>query len=129
MLNVERYLARPWSADSYNCFELVREFYKNELEIDIPASGVVAANDAVIVDAFLFHPLRKSFKRIESPVNYCVIGMRKENMDSESHCGIYLDFHDGCRVLHNVNGSGVRLDMVSRLGWLKLVICGFYEYL
>jgi hypothetical protein len=129
MLNVERYLARPWSADSYNCFELLREFYKNELGIVIPASGISATDDDVITDAFLNHPLRKSFKRIESPVNFCVIGMRKENSEDESHCGIYLDYPDGCRVLHNVNGSGVRLDMVSRLGWLKLVICGFYEYL
>jgi len=130
-MNIDRYLGLPWVADRYNCFELVRDFYRNELAIEIPESGVSAVDPLVVANAFIRHPLRKSFHVIEKPVHCCVVGMRlvHGSYRGESHCGIYLQFDEGGFVLHNWRGAGVLLERDSRLEWRGLVISGFYEYL
>lgn len=128
-VNIERYLARPWVSDSYNCFDLVREFYRVELGLVIPESGVSASDLKVVTEAFANHPLRHSFAVIAEPENFCVIGMRLSYSKNESHCGIYLKLPDGEFVLHNWCGSGVLLEQLSRLPWRGLAITGFYTYI
>lgn len=126
--NIERYLGRPWVATGFNCFELVREVYRVELGVEIPAAGVDATSPAVVARAFQCHALRCAFRKIEQPVHLCVVGMREVYSDCESHCGVFLDLPGAPSVLHNHRGVGVVVEPVSRLAWRNLTISGFYEY-
>ena len=126
--NIERYLGRPWVAAGFNCFELVREVYRNELGIHIPPAGVDATLPHVIAHAFQSHPLRASFKKIEVPINLSVVAMRDRHSQCESHCGIFIDVSGVPSVLHNSRGVGVLLEPLTRLAWRNLIISGYYEY-
>lgn len=126
--NIERYLGRPWVATGFNCFELVREVYRCELGIEIPAAGVDATLPHVVARAFASHELRASFKKIEVPVHLSVVAMRDQYSACESHCGVFIDLPGVPSVLHNHRGIGVVLEPVSRLAWRNLIISGYYEY-
>jgi cell wall-associated NlpC family hydrolase len=127
-MQVEKYIGRPWVATGFNCFELVREVYRNELGVDLPVCGVDGADLLAVGKAFLNSDLKKSFKKIETPVHLCVAAMRAANSKHESHCGVFLKMPDGEKILHNWRGAGVLLEPISRLHWHPLTISGFYQW-
>lgn len=128
-MNIEQYLGRPWVADSFNCWELLREVYANEMGIYVPSVGVDAADPVEVCDAFAHHAIRERFTRIDSPVHLCAVSMRAMNSKHDCHCGVFILLPEGGRILHNWRGAGVLLDIPSRLHWLQLEITGYYLYL
>lgn len=128
MIDVERYLGRPWVADSFNCWELLREFYARELKILLPGSGIDGNDLPAVCNAFAGHDLYNYFERIDAPVNGCAVLMRHGEGKRVCHCGVYLTFNGAGYVLHNWRGAGVLLDSVNRISWHLLTITGFYQY-
>lgn len=125
-MNVEHYLGRPWVATGFNCWELLREVYRCELEIELPICNVDGSDLLAVSKAFFQSDVKKSFKKIESPVHLCAVAMRHVHSKYESHCGVYLQLRDGEKILHNLRGAGVLLEPIARLQWRQLTIGGFY---
>lgn len=127
-MNLDLYIGRPWVATGFNCWELLREFYQRELNIHLPICNVDGGDLLAVSKAFLRSDVKKSFKKIESPVHLCAVAMRHIHSDYESHCGVYLQMPDGEKILHNQRGAGVLLEPISRLPWRQLTISGFYQW-
>lgn len=127
-MQIENYIGRPWVATGFNCWELLREVYRQELNIDLPICTVDGGDLLAVGKAFLNSDVKKSFKEIETPVHLCAVAMRHLHSKYESHCGVYLQLSDGDRILHNMRGAGVLLEPVARLHWHQLTISGFYQW-
>jgi len=127
-MQIENYIGRPWVATGFNCFELLREVYRNELGIEVPVCVVDAANLLAVGKAFLQSDVKNCFKKIEVPVHLCAVAMRYECSHYDSHCGVYLRMKDGEKILHNWRGAGVLLEPNARLRWHQLTISGFYQW-
>ncbi len=128
-MNVEMYLGRPWVADGFNCWELLREVYANELGVCVPSVGVNADDVQKVGHAFAHHAVKSSFVRIDTPQHLCAVTMRHLHSKHDSHCGVFVLLPEGGRILHNWRGAGVLLDMPSRLHWLQLEVTGYYVYI
>jgi hypothetical protein len=78
-------IGKHYSVD-YNCAHFVSEWYKEKLNIEIPTEGQFEM-------AFI-RWLRNNFKKIDKPVENCLVRMKN---GKENHIGVYADYG----VYHN----------------------------
>lgn len=121
-----KYLGKPWEAvptppESYNCGELVRAIYKNELNIELPAILIDNARntrqciEAMRPDMFGFLPLSEN--QDIKDFDLALLGKKTRLF----HCGLAINAVDGLKILHCPDSSsGVCLD--DNLG---LLLWGF----
>lgn len=121
-----KYLGKPWQAvptppESYNCGELVRAIYKNELNIELPAILIDNARnrrqciEAMQPDVFGFLPL--SLVARHKDFDLILLGRKRQL----SHCGLIVNTNEGEKVLHCPEAAcGVCLD-----SFIELHIAGF----
>lgn len=65
---------------NYNCAHFVSEWYKEKLNITIPNEGHFELS--------FVRWLRNNFKQVVSPVDNCMVRMKKHGV---SHIGVYAD--------------------------------------
>ncbi len=123
-MNLLTYLGRPWQPVVFDCWGLVREVYRQELAIHLPAIPVDAPDFAATAHAFAHRPERRIFQVIEEPQPFCLAGMGRGKR--LCHVGLYLDTPDGPRILHNERYSGVLCQRLEDLSTLNLTILGYY---
>lgn len=120
-MNIVDYIGREFKPIEFNCWGLVREFYRAELGQDIPAVNVNPENYRAIVHAFADSDIRELFSRVSEPKNYDVVALCRHS--AFDHIGIFFDGH----ILHNDNPAGVLLQSIpdmQRRGW---AINGYYR--
>lgn len=112
-----KYIGKPWINGEYDCWGLVREIYKNELQIEL---------SPIVTDAT---SLRDVFCEFRKSSNYNHLQETSDFKDKNiviltqnkypCHVGVYCDV-DGGGVLHNMQGVGVVFQKLPELkmnGW------------
>ena len=120
-MNILNYLGREFEPINFNCWGLVREFYRVELGHKIPAVNVDPANYRHLVSAFSTSDIRELFSNVSEPVDYDLVALCRHS--AFDHIGIYINGS----VLHNDNPAGVvyqSLADMQRRGW---AINGYYR--
>lgn len=129
-----KYLGKPWQAvpnppESYNCGELVRAIYRNELGIKLPAILIENARnrrqciDAMKPDLFGFWPLSIAGKHRDFDL---VLLGRKSQL---SHCGLIVNTNEGEKILHCPEAQcGVCLDNIRELELMGFPLINFYRH-
>lgn len=128
------YLGKPWEAvptppDSYNCGELVRAIYRNELNIKLPAILIDDAHsrrqciEAMQPDIFGFRRL-SGYQEIVD-LDLVLLG-RKSQL---SHCGVAVNTNEGLKVLHCPEAAcGVCLDTLTELKFVGFPLVQWYRH-
>lgn len=100
-----RWLGREYIVGEYDCWHFLRDFYKHEMRIDLPAVGIDPTNARAVIREFRASTIRTLFGRVVNPMTFDAVEITIGQFPS--HCGIYLDTEDGPRILHNRQGLGV----------------------
>lgn len=91
---MHRYIGRHYNIDSYHCAYLVADYYRDNLDVNIPCDNAFELS--------FTRWMRKHCTRINLPEPDCIVRMRK---DGRTHIGVYTQYG----VLHNykpVRGLG-----------------------
>lgn len=118
----EKYIGKPWINGEYDCWGLVREVYKNELDVEL---------SPIVTDATSLREVLLEFRKSS---NYNKLSSDNKLLDKHitvltqnkypCHVGVYTDV-DGGGVLHNMQGVGVifqKLPDLKMNGWQILEI-------
>lgn len=111
----ERYLNAPFKhlglslETGIDCFNLIREIYKNELSIEIPYStrtwcDIIDENWYYKTHNELIKNITKEqygWKQISSPEPYCLITMCIGTSTITNHCSMYIEQNKMIQVLQN----------------------------
>lgn len=124
------YMNKEWVAGKYDCWSLVREFYKKELNINLNAIVIPTNQDGSydmksLVKEFKTSNCYEHFVYIDMPINYCVALMAASiKKETPIHVGIHIDG----RILHNEMGSNVAYETISSISD-RWTIKGYYQWL
>ena len=102
-MNISYYLNRPWVSGEADCWALVRDIYRQELNIDLPQIVVDATNPLAVRRAFTDQNNLKCWQPIEQPENLCLVFFASRSRPS--HVAVYLDSNGG-QYLHSYVGVG-----------------------
>lgn len=105
--------------EELDCWDLVRQFYKDILLIDIPDFRTYLS-DAVDMEKVVVEIARPRFKEIGTPQFGDIVLIRFKR--TLSHVGIYLG---GNKLLHSREITG---SVVDNFGKYNKVIEGFYTW-
>lgn len=92
-----------------DCFNLIREFYLQELQIEIPYTtrtwcDIVDENWYSKIHTELIKNITKEeygWREIETPEKYCMITMSIGTSTITNHCALYLEQNKMLQVLQN----------------------------
>jgi cell wall-associated NlpC family hydrolase len=122
------YLSLTYS--SYDCYDLVKLFYRRELEIDLISDDYLSPNKTSLHGVIrnkdeyknLVQVQKRNFKRVGAPqygdiilFSFCGIA---------SHVGIYLEDN---LFLHTQEKTGACIEKLSNQKWQKRLL-GIYRY-
>ena len=102
-MDITKYLNRPWISGEADCWALVRDIYRNELNIELPALDVDATNPRAVLKAFADPDNLKPWHPIDKPEHLCIVFFASRVRPS--HVAVYLDINGGC-YLHSYKGTG-----------------------
>nr|DAU96878.1 MAG TPA: resuscitation promoting factor interacting protein [Caudoviricetes sp.] len=122
-----KYIGKPWINGEYDCWGLVRDIYKNELQIEL---------SPIVTDATNLRDVLCEFRKFS---NYNHLQETSDFKDKNiviltqnkypCHVGVYCDA-DGGGVLHNMQGVGVVFQKLPELkmnGWQIMEILEYEE--
>lgn len=114
---IKKYIGRPYEAT--NCFEIVREFYLGEFNLEVKQyySGCTPKDKEVEA---LIQTNRGDFIRVEEPQFGDILLIKLKGV--ECHLGIYIQKET---FLHSIKGTGSVLDKVEKY---KNLIVGYYRH-
>jgi cell wall-associated NlpC family hydrolase len=117
---IQKYLFQTWTEEK-NCWWLVRDFYKNQLQIELPVYSVDLLEVNKRVSMFA-KSLKKDWLRLPEPEINCVVAMgRKQEI---IHVGIYVAKD---KVLHLIEGFSGKIEKLQQLEKTYKTI-RFYQY-
>ncbi|WBA79542.1 NlpC/P60 family protein [Endozoicomonas sp. GU-1] len=114
---INNYIGLPWINGSQDCWWLVRQVYKDQLDIDLPQIVVDANNLKAVIKSMTQHPALSDWQPIEKPEHLCLTFF--SNRSNPTHVGVYLD-HNGGRILHTFKRAGCVLQSLTDIrltGW------------
>lgn len=117
-MNYRKYIGRDYA--SYNCFDLVKEFYKDHFDLDLKnywEGGPVPSRDEV---ESLIVTNKGSFIPVSTPQFGDIVVVKLHGL--ECHMGVYTE---GGKFLHSARNIGSLLDRVERYQHL---IAGYYRH-
>ena len=108
MINIRKYIGIPFvdRGDSFkgaDCYGLLRLFYREEFGRYI-ADPLITCDKCYKVFSQYLIEIRKHWKEIPEPVNYCGVAIANEPRlpNIVQHFGIYIDG----KILHTLKGVG-----------------------
>lgn len=122
MIEVDKYLGREFNLRTYNCWDFIRDVWKDHCGVDLGSRTPNPATAAAMVAAFQncqFDVEGQVVKRIEEPEDPCLVMLIRPKV--MSHVGVFVRG----KLLHLAWGSNVRhqpLDEVlgfSEIRWYK----------
>lgn len=124
MFDIRPYQFLQWEAGRFCCGDYVALVLRDYLGARLPSSdyrgGVFEA-----AHALASYPGRKRFRRIEQPVEFCVVEMQR--FRTADHVGVCVMVDGHLRITHCENGSGVLITSFDDIQ-LHYKILAFYEY-
>lgn len=101
-----------------NCLDIVKDFYRIELGVEIKHSFDGDVNDREHIKNLIYSNIGE-FKKVDNPQYGDIILMKMRGL--ESHIGVYLD---EVRFLHTSQTTNCVIDRLQR--WDKVIV-GFYR--
>ena len=120
------YIGRQWVNGEQDCWALVRDVYREQLNIELPRIVVDANNLRSVLKAFEDEDNLLPWEPINQPEHLCLVFFTPGNHRA-THCGLWLAIQDG-RFLHSYRNSGVVCEdriTLEMNGWCNPV---FYRY-
>ncbi|WP_257264356.1 NlpC/P60 family protein [Endozoicomonas sp. ONNA2] len=117
-MNISNYIGRPWINDQQDCWTLVRDIYRDHLQIDLPAIAIDADNLRQVVKAFEDDKNLSPWQPIPTPEHLCLVFFTPGHHRA-THCGLWLDVMGG-RFLHCHRQAGVVFEdrvTLEQNGW------------
>ena len=111
------YIGRPWVNGTQDCWQLVRDVYREQLDVELPAIVIDASNLRAVLTTLREHPHLKEWQEIDQPEHLCMVFFAGGK--EPSHVALYLDY-DGGRYLHNYQGAGTTCQTLTdadAAGW------------
>lgn len=112
------YIGKPY--EKYNCFDLVKDFYKGQFDIDLSdyfAGGPVPGRKEVET---LIVSNKGDFVRVNEPVFGDIVVVALYGL--ECHVGVCIG---NGQFLHSARGIGSNMDRLARYGKM---ISGYYRH-
>ena len=125
------YLGRAWRSgasgpEEFDCWGLVRTVQRDVFGRALPEVDVDALDVRAVVRAFVAHPERARWARVERPSEGdCVLMSHARH---PSHVGVWLACNGG-GVLHSLRGSGVVFSSLASLRRERWARIEFYRYI
>lgn len=116
-------LGREWSTD-FNCWDMVREFYKMGGVI-LPTIPLDAGSLREVVKAGNSGDNYRNWELSPAPVHGDVVTMTHRQGGSLTHVGVYLT---GGYVVHNLQSAGVIVSSEKHLALAGLTVLGYWRY-
>ena len=104
-MNPADYVGREWQNGTQDCWTLVRDIYRDHLQIDLPPIVVDADNLRQVLKAFEDDANLQPWQPIEKPEHLC-LAFFTPGHHRATHCGLWLDIMGG-RFLHCHRRAGV----------------------
>lgn len=126
---IEKYLSKHWEIGKYDCWGLVRDVYRTELNIELPPIIVAASGDQYspkhLIQEFANSECYRLFKPVFPPVDFCVCLMGLLVADSPPiHIGVY---YQG-KLLHNEQHGTVVFETIHSIK-TRWSLKGYYQCL
>lgn len=116
--SINRHIGRPWSAQGFDCWALVRAIYADAFGILLPPlPGVDGDDHRAAARAVSDLSAAGDWQRIDHPRDGDAIVMGRR--DRPHHCGVWMSAAGGS-VAHCDHGAGVRCESMRLLaaqGW------------
>lgn len=124
MFDITPYQFIEWKRCEFVCGDYVSLVLKDTFGVEL--SPVVHEGGPLAASVALKNTEhRKLFKKIDEPVEYCVVEMQRYR--SADHVGVYVIIDGKPMITHCENGSGVLLSTISEIEE-NYKITGFYQY-
>lgn len=127
---MEKYIGIPYvdkgrTFKGCDCFGLVKLFYRNELNIDVPDVAITADKPRRIFANFL-NEISKNWVEIDKPEKGCVIAMtaNEQHPNLVTHFALVIDDKQVIHTLNKIGSHLVRLDDDK----IKPFIKGYYKW-
>lgn len=104
-MNLTSYIGRQWKNGKYDCWQLVRDVYREQLAIDLPEIAIDADNLRHVLRAFEDPANLSPWHPIARPEHLCLVFFTPGHHRA-THCGLWLDIQGG-RFLHCHRRAGV----------------------
>jgi len=114
---IKKYLGKPY--ETTNCWELAREFYLGEFNLEIKQYYLGAAPTDKEVES-LVRTNKGDFSKVEEPQFGDLVLIKLKGV--ECHLGVYVQKDT---FLHSIKGAGSVLDKVEKY---KHLIVGYYRH-
>lgn len=124
----EPYLGTPWVAGTSDCWHFARRVWAERFGWDVPPVPVDAADPRAARRAFAVGYEGTGWAPVTgvcAPAEGNAVLMAKGRWPC--HVGVLVDLPEGPAVLHCVEGSGVIVTPLSRLGDLGFRVAGIYR--
>ena len=124
--NLAPYIGREWINGTQDCWTLVRDIYRDHLQIDLPPIVVDADNLRHVLKAFEDDANLQPWQPIETPEHLC-LAFFTPGHHRATHCGLWLNIMGG-RFLHCHRKAGVVCEdrvTLEQNGWCNP---RFYRY-
>lgn len=116
--DLKSYIGRPY--EQVDCWDLVREFYLNEFDLELNKVYGGPSHLSVEESAALITSSRGQFVKVDSPQFGDLMGIKLYGI--ECHVGIFIG---GGKFLHSVKTTGSVLDRIDRF---KHLIAGYFRH-
>lgn len=119
-----KYMYKSYNNKNYNCWDFIRDFYLNELNIILPdfnLKGVGQYKEKYKI----FKEQEKNWikiKDIKTLPMYCLVVLKSHK--PADHVGIYIGNN---KFLHNTKQSNVAISSLNSFEWKNNII-GFYKH-
>lgn len=116
-----KYMLKKYNDIKYNCWDFVRDFYKQEFNIELPNFNVKGTGQYKLKYE-IYKQESKNWKKLKKPKMYCVVVL--SDVGKADHVGIYLGKGN---FIHNTKQANVSISNLNKPEWLNNVV-GFYEH-
>jgi len=108
-----------------DCYGLVKLYYENELNINIPDTNIQANQPRRIMINFL-NEISSNWIKVEKPIKHCVVALASNEYHPKliTHFGLMLDDN---MILHCINKINSHITSIKDIK-IKAFIKGYYKW-